>query len=113
VAGFAEIGGVIRILMLGSPPGIRTDAVIDGMEAVEGVAGIHHAHFWQMNEHDNALDAHLVIDRGAWGHADDIKTRVKAMLRRISASAIRRWRWNAACMPATAPTGSATGTCAG
>ena len=47
---FAEIGGVIRILMLGSPPDIRTDAVIDGMEAVEGVAGIHHAHFWQMNE---------------------------------------------------------------
>ncbi|WP_223477071.1 cation diffusion facilitator family transporter [Oricola indica] len=77
---FAEIGGVIRILMLGSPPDIRTDAVIGEMEAVEGVAGIHHAHFWQMNEHDNALDAHLVIDRGAWDHADDIKLRVKAML---------------------------------
>jgi len=77
---FAEIGGVIRILMLGSPPDIRTDVVIERMEAVEGVAGIHHAHFWQMNEHDNALDAHLVIDRGAWDHADGIKARVKAML---------------------------------
>lgn len=76
----AEIGGVIRILMLGSPPDIRTDAVIERMEAVEGVAGIHYAHFWQMNEHDNALDAHLVIDRGAWGHADDIKARVKTVL---------------------------------
>jgi len=77
---FAEIGGVVRILMLGSPPGIRTDMVIERMEAVEGVAGIHHAHFWQMDEHENAIDAHLVIDRGAWGHADDIKTRVKAVL---------------------------------
>ncbi|MCK5747556.1 MAG: cation transporter, partial [Oricola sp.] len=77
---FAEIGGVIRILMLGSPPDIRTDAVIARMEAVDGVAGIHHAHFWQMNEHDNALDAHLVIERGAWDHADDIKARVKAIL---------------------------------
>jgi len=77
---FAEIGGVIRILMLGSPPDIRTDAVVERMEGIEGVAGIHHAHFWQMNEHDNALDAHLVIDRGAWDHADDIKAKVKAML---------------------------------
>ena len=77
---WAEIGGVIRILMLGSPPDMRTDTVIERMEAVDGVAGIHHAHLWQMNEHDNALDAHLVIERGAWGEADLIKARVKTML---------------------------------
>jgi cobalt-zinc-cadmium efflux system protein len=77
---FAEIGGVIRILMLGSPPDIETGAVIRRMEAVEGVANVHHAHFWQMSEHDSALDAHLAIDSGAWGHADDIKARVKTML---------------------------------
>jgi cobalt-zinc-cadmium efflux system protein len=77
---FGEIGGVIRILMLGSPPDIETGAVIKRMEAVEGVANVHHAHFWQMSEHDSALDAHLAIDKGAWGHADDIKARVKAIL---------------------------------
>jgi len=77
---FAEIGGVIRILMLGSPPDIRTDAVLERIETVEGVASIHHAHFWQMDEHENALDVHLVIDRGAWDHADDVKARVKALL---------------------------------
>ncbi|WP_193175863.1 cation diffusion facilitator family transporter [Oricola nitratireducens] len=77
---FGEIGGVIRILMLGSPPDIETSAVIKRMEAVEGVANVHHAHFWQMSEHDSALDAHLAIDKGAWGHADDIKARVKAIL---------------------------------
>lgn len=77
---FGEIGGVIRILMLGSPPDIETGAVIKRMEAVEGVANVHHAHFWQMSEHDSALDAHLAIDKGAWGHADDIKARVKTIL---------------------------------
>lgn len=77
---FGEIGGVIRILMLGSPPDIETAAVIERMEAVEGVTNVHHAHFWQMSEHDSALDAHLAIDSGAWGHADDIKARVKALL---------------------------------
>lgn len=77
---FSEIGGVIRILMLGSPPDIRAETVIERMESVEGVAGIHHAHLWQMNEHDNALDAHIVIDRGAWGEADRIKAQVKKLL---------------------------------
>lgn len=77
---WAEIGGVIRILMLGSPPGLQTDTVIARMEAIDGVADIHLAHLWQMNEHDNALDAHLVIDRGAWDHADAIKARVKKVL---------------------------------
>ncbi len=76
----AEIGPVIRILMLGSPPDIATTKVVERLGAVEGVAGVHHAHFWQMDEHESALDAHLVIDAGAWDDADAIKARAKAML---------------------------------
>ncbi len=78
---FSEIGGVIRILVLGSPPDIATEAVIDHMRSVEGVSDVHHAHFWQMDEHQNALDAHLVIAEGAWGNADAIKDAVKEALR--------------------------------
>ena len=48
---FREIGPVIRILMLGSPPGIETEAVLDTVRGIDGVSGIHHAHFWQMDEH--------------------------------------------------------------
>jgi cobalt-zinc-cadmium efflux system protein len=78
---FAEIGGVIRILMLGSPPDIETNAVIETVRAVDGVADVHHAHFWQMEEHANALDAHVVIEDGAWSRADAIKANVKARLK--------------------------------
>ncbi|MGB5559598.1 MAG: cation diffusion facilitator family transporter [Paracoccaceae bacterium] len=77
---FAEIRGVIRILMLGSPPDVDTGEVMAHMRAMDGVADVHHAHLWQMDEHVAALDTHLVIDKGAWGRADAIKAAVKVAL---------------------------------
>jgi len=78
---FREIGPVIRILMLGSPPDIKTEAVLNSIKQVDGVQGSHHAHFWQMDEHRAALDAHIVIVEGQWGRADAIKTAIKQKLR--------------------------------
>ncbi|MEL7178187.1 MAG: cation transporter, partial [Pseudomonadota bacterium] len=77
---FREIGPVIRILMLGSPPEIETDAVLEAVRGIDGVTGIHHAHFWQMDEHRAALDAHVVIAEGRWSDADAVKERIKAAL---------------------------------
>jgi len=77
---FAEIGAVIRILMLGSPPDLDTRSVLREMKGVAGVADIHHLHLWQMQEHESALDAHLVIDTGRWSDADTIKNTVKTAL---------------------------------
>ena len=76
----AEIGGAIRILMLGSPPDLDTRAVLSAIRAVDGVADVHHLHLWQMQEHQAALDAHIVVATDDWGHADAIKTAVKAAL---------------------------------
>lgn len=77
VHAFREIGGVIRILMLGSPPDISAEDVVAVMRAIPGVAGVHHTHLWQMEEHAAALDAHLVVAEGEWHRADDIKLAVK------------------------------------
>lgn len=77
---FREIGPVIRILMLGSPPEIETGAVLDTVRDLDGVAGIHHAHFWQMDEHRAALDAHVVIAEGRWSDADAVKEQIKTAL---------------------------------
>jgi cobalt-zinc-cadmium efflux system protein len=74
---FSEVGGVIRILMLGSPPDTDAGEVLAAIGAVSGVAGVHHLHLWQMQEHEPALDAHLVIDTDRWGDADAIKQAVK------------------------------------
>lgn len=78
---FTEIGGTIRTLMLGSPPDIETDAVIDAVAEVDGVEEVHHAHFWQMEEHEAALDTHVVIDPDRWDEIEDIKEAIKTRLR--------------------------------
>ena len=78
---FTEIGGTIRTLMLGSPPDIDTDEVLDAVAAIDGVAGVHHAHFWQMEEHAAALDTHVVIDIDRWDAVEEIKRAIKAELK--------------------------------
>ncbi len=77
---FSEIGGTIHILMLGSPEDMDIAEVLTAASAVTGVAGLHHAHLWQMQEHEVALDAHLVVQAGQWDRADAIKAKVRGML---------------------------------
>ena len=77
----AEIGGVIRILMLGAPEGIDSRAVVAAMQETEGVRGVHHAHVWAMQEHAAAIEVHLVVEDGRWSDADAIKADLKAMLK--------------------------------
>lgn len=77
---FREIGAVIRIVMLASPPHLDARAVLDEIAAIDGVTGVHHLHLWQMQESENALDAHLVIDQNRWNDSVAIKQEVKADL---------------------------------
>ena len=77
---FAEIGDPIRTLMLGSPPDIDIDAVIAAVESMDGVEELHHAHFWQMQEHQAALDTHVVVADDHWDDLDHIKKAIKARL---------------------------------
>ena len=78
---FSEIGGVIRILMLGSPTELNATDVLKAIENIDGVSSAHHLHLWQMQEHQAALDAHLVIDAHRWDDADAIKQAVKDVLK--------------------------------
>jgi len=52
----------IHILMEGAPENIVINEVIHAMESVEGVSNVHHVHLWQLDEHKNALEAHVVIN---------------------------------------------------
>jgi len=79
---FTEIGGPIRTLMLGSPPDIDNGAVVAAVRDVNGVVDIHHAHFWQMEEHAAAFDTHVVVKTGSWDRLEDIKDAIKHMLER-------------------------------
>ena len=77
---WSEGGGVIRHLMLGSPPDMEAGAVARAIVALDDVQDVHLMRLWSVREHEPALEAHLVIAAGAWAHADRVKDHVKAML---------------------------------
>ena len=77
---FTEIGGPIRTLMLGSPPGIDGNDVVRAIQCVDGVVDVHHVHLWQMQEHAAALDCHIVVERERMGETYKIKENVKSVL---------------------------------
>ncbi len=70
---------VVAMLMLGAPPDVDTRAVLCGMEAVEGVASVHHLHVWEMQEGLAAVDAHVVVTEG--GDPARVRQRVIEALR--------------------------------
>lgn len=76
-----EIGGSVRILMLGTPPEQDIHTILGAMRAIQGVEDVHHLHLWQMQEHEQALDAHIVIKEGIWAEADCVKLAIKTVLR--------------------------------
>ncbi|MBX2847417.1 MAG: cation diffusion facilitator family transporter [Acidiferrobacterales bacterium] len=80
---FSEIGDVVRILMLGAPKDLETYEVVNQIKKQEGVANVHHVHFWQMQEHQTALEAHIVVSKGHWEQADKIKTTIKQELKTV------------------------------
>ena len=76
-----EIGGPIRTLMLGSPPNMDSRAVIDAMRRVDGVDDVHHVHLWQMQEHEAALDCHVVLTEEGWTRIEAAKGAIKDKLK--------------------------------
>lgn len=73
-----EVGPVVRVLMLGAPQDTDLNDVVAGLRAIKGVEDLHHLHLWRMQEHETALEAHIVIGEGA--DAQAIKTRIKTHL---------------------------------
>lgn len=69
----------IHILMQGTPEDIAIDDVIQTMQKMDGVSNIHHVHIWQLDEHRNALEAHVVIDDTY--QMEIIKAALKSMLK--------------------------------
>jgi cobalt-zinc-cadmium efflux system protein len=73
------IGPVIRVLMLAAPEALDPADVVAAIRQVEGVSDLHHVHLWQMQEHQAAFDAHLVV-AGDWQTATAVKARVRELV---------------------------------
>lgn len=71
--------GTIHILMEGTPEDIAIEDVIHLMDQVAGVSNIHHVHLWQIDEHKNALEAHVIIDD--FSQLESVKNVLKTTLK--------------------------------
>ncbi|GBE08700.1 cadmium, cobalt and zinc/H(+)-K(+) antiporter [bacterium BMS3Bbin11] len=69
----------IHILMEGAPENISLDEVIHTMEAVDDVLNVHHVHLWQIDEHRNALEAHVVIND--FSETENVKQLLKSEIK--------------------------------
>ena len=77
---WGEMGGVIRILMLGTPEHLTLHDVKASIMAVEGVDGLHHLKLWSAQEHETTLSAHIVIAQSAWGNVVWIRQNIRTTL---------------------------------
>ncbi|MEZ5658106.1 MAG: cation diffusion facilitator family transporter [Burkholderiaceae bacterium] len=75
-----EIGGPVRILMLGSPAHIDNDRVVARLRQIDHVVDIHHLHFWHMHEHLTGLDCHVVLSDTGWQCQEGVKIQIKTAL---------------------------------
>jgi cobalt-zinc-cadmium efflux system protein len=66
---FSEIGGAIRMLMLGTPPELDLEALVADLRGIDGVEDLHHVHVWAIDESETALEAHVVLPDGTSAEA--------------------------------------------
>ena len=73
--------GTVRLLMESAPAGLDLDELVRRMEGIDGVRGVHHLHVWGLDEHENALEAHVVVARGDVQDLERVKAAVKRLLK--------------------------------
>lgn len=56
---YGIVSEVVRILMESTPKDISVEAIKSNIEAIDGVADIHHVHVWNVDEHDIHFEAHI------------------------------------------------------
>ena len=66
--------------MQATPPDINIEDVIKRVEQIEYVSNIHHVHIWELDEHQKALEAHVVVNANYLTRIDKIKVNIKSLL---------------------------------
>lgn len=69
----------LRLSLDGVPAGVDPERVAREMEQVEGVRAVHHIHIWAISTTENALTAHVVLER--LSEMERVKRTLKERLR--------------------------------
>ena len=88
IAGYVLYHGVSitreasRILTLGVPVGVHVSVLADALRSLDGVADVHHLHVWALDESQRSFEGHVVIDQRDTRLAEQVKRRMREVLRR-------------------------------
>lgn len=77
---YAMLPKAMRILMEGTPPDLDVDSLVENLCSMDAVESVHHLHVWEIDEHNRALEAHVVIDRKRANNLQAIKHQIKTSL---------------------------------
>jgi cobalt-zinc-cadmium efflux system protein len=64
------VRNAVRILLEGTPPGVKPRDVAEALADLDGVTSVHDLHIWALCSHITNLSAHLVVCEGA---RDDVR----------------------------------------
>jgi len=68
----------LRLSLDGVPAGIEIRKIRDGVAKMKGVKDFHHIHVWAISTTENALTAHVVVDRNCtMEYVDQLKHNIK------------------------------------
>jgi cobalt-zinc-cadmium efflux system protein len=70
----------IHILMEGAPADVDAETLMAALHEIPGVGEIHHLHIWELDEHDRALEAHVVVEAADMERWTEIKLEIKRRL---------------------------------
>lgn len=79
--GFSLLPKTIRLLMGAVPDDVEFDAIVAALRDVDGVASLHHVHVWSLDEHNRALEAHLIPTDSSLEAFEAVKLETRKMLR--------------------------------
>lgn len=78
--GYLMLPETVHILMQGTPEHLSVTDIIQSTEQLDQVVSLHHVHVWQLDEHRNALEAHVVVREHHLADIERIKQRIKQHL---------------------------------
>jgi cobalt-zinc-cadmium efflux system protein len=70
----------IHILLESTPESVDVNSMVETLQKVDGVRGVHDLHVWSINESLRALSAHIVTDNVSISEGSSIQNRVNEIL---------------------------------
>ena len=78
--GISELPQTIHMLMDGTPQHLNVAEVTNEIRSVDGVINVHHLHLRYLDEHNHALEAHIVCSENTIHRIEEIKRAIKKLL---------------------------------